>query len=217
MDWVTHFPGHLVSTGTAPSPTYGSVRPLTSTEALAVSLSELSDIRYLDASARALELCVNGAASPAEAQAYLLLCANRRLGGEGFPKPKLNMRIDYSPAARRLVGRSFAVADCLWPEPRKILEVNGEAFHANSDGFLVETARRPALESMGYTVAEVTPAQMADLSLFDTMLPVIAEKLGFPLKRPTAAFLRARDRLHHELFSCPYEPAWTGSRRLKSK
>lgn len=191
--------------------------PLTSVEAIAGVARGLRGTRYLSAVERALGMCRNGAASPAEAKAAMVTCFDAHSGGEGWGSPKLNMRIPFSSEAQRLAGRSCAVADCLWEREKVDFEVNGMAFHADAEGFLVETGRRPALESMGYKVFEVTPAQMADLETLETMLENFSRQTGMPLKRRTVAFLKARKRLHEELFGRPYEPVWDGARRRKNE
>ena len=191
--------------------------PLTSVEHLAVAVSQLRGVRYLDVVARALKMSRDGAASPAEVQANMLVCLAARYGGEAWGNPKLNMRVPYTEKAKRLASREYAVADCLWPETKDILEVNGEGFHADAGGFRVETGRRPALESMGYTVLEVTPAQMRDLETLETMLENFSSQTGRALRKRTAHFLAAREELHRELFMRPYEPVWDGSRRRKNR
>lgn len=191
--------------------------PLTTSDQLAFAASNAAGLRGLPISRQALALCNDGAASPAEAQALLLLCADARMGGEGLPKPLLNAKIPFSSEAKLLGSSSYAVADCLWPQEKRILEVNGMDYHADRDGFLIQTGRTPALESMGYTVAELTPAQMADLETFDAMIPILALKLGFKPKKRTSHFLRARNLLHEELFLKSWEPVWTGTRRLKNE
>lgn len=190
--------------------------PLTSVEDLAVVASQLSGVRYLDVVVRALGMCRDGAASPAEAKANMIVCFDPRNGGEGWGDPKLNMRIPYSEKARRLARAEYAVADCLWAGEKDILEVNGEAFHADARGYRVETGRRPALESMGYEVLELTPAQMGDLETLETLLENFARQTGRVLRKRTAHFLRMREKLHGELFGHPYEPVWDGSRRRKN-
>lgn len=182
--------------------------PLTDTGSIARLLDGLGGPHRFKEARRALDATIDGAASPEEVRALLMLCSDRWLGGESWETPLLNARIDLTLEAKALSHRGFFVADALWPETRGILEVNGEVAHADEDGFLIASGRTPALESMGYRVAELNHEQMADLELFDAMLPTISSKLGLPLKKRTAAFLARRDRLHRELFRRPYEPSW---------
>lgn len=191
--------------------------PLTSVEDILAVMPELAGLRYVDVARRASGLCRNGAASPAEVQANMITCFDARAGGEGWGSPKLNMKIPYTEKARQLAGRSYAVADCLWEEAKTVLEVNGEAFHADSGGFRVESGRRLALESMGYEVLEVTPAQMSELETLETVLENCAKRSGMKLRSRTVAFIKAREKLHRELFERPYEPVWDGARRRRGE
>ena len=149
---------------------------------------------------RALGMALNGSGSPAETKALLLLCSGVWNGGESFGKPDLNRRVGFTREAGSLAHGNFCIADALWVEHKRILEVNGTAFHADRDGFRISSGRTAALENMGYTVADLLYEQMADLKLFDAVLPTLAEKLGFALQKRTTAFLQRRNHLHKSLF-----------------
>lgn len=180
--------------------------PLTSTQAIEAVAPSLTRARGLRASLAALSICRNGAASPLEAYAHLLLCSGCHIGGESWGNPELNRRIALTPQAQALAHTSFCIGDLVWAARKRVLEVHGEGFHADSLGFRLDTGRRAGLESMGYEAPELTYEQMANLELFDAVLPSVANKLGFSLQRRTPAFLRRRDRLHRELFGVPYDP-----------
>lgn len=179
--------------------------PLTSVERLR-DFARSVGLGSRNALVRALPLVRDGAASPLEVKANLLLCSGSWNGGESWGDPHLNRRIALSPGARALAHTPFCVADCLWPENHAVLEVLGEAYHSDEYGFKLASGRTAALESMGYKVAEIINEQMADLSLLDALLPSLAEKLGFSYVAPSVAFLRRRDRLHRELFRRRFEP-----------
>ena len=179
--------------------------PLTSAHDIAAALDEVRGSKGVKEARRALALLMEGAASPEEVRAALMLCSGVRHGGESWGRPDLNRRIIYTPEARALAHASFAVADLLWPELKVDLEVQGKAFHADERGFEVASGRRAALESMGYQVRELTHEQMANLSLFDAIVSPMATQIGLPLQRRSRAFLERRRRLHGELFGKPYE------------
>ncbi len=186
--------------------------PLTSVEELGSLLATLDPTgrsRSFSVVRRALAMTRNGAASPAEVQANLLLCSTTHNGGESWGDPFLNRHVHFTDNARKLAHASFAIADSIWPEHRSILEVQGEEYHTDDLGYRLLSGRTAALESMGYSIAEILPFQMADLELFDAILTSLGKRLGFSPCKPTAAHLRRRDELHHELFSMPYEPTAT--------
>lgn len=184
--------------------------PLTTAEHLIVKLDQMIEragARGIPGGQRvrkAVRFVRDGAASPAEVQAFMLLCLGKWFGSEEWGDPFLNHRIDFTPETQRIACQGYCIADMLWKDRRALLEVNGEGYHADAMGFKLASGRRAALESMGYEVLEITPAQMADLEQLDTMLPRFAEKLGFDLVNRTPAFLRRRDALHRELFSVPF-------------
>lgn len=155
---------------------------------------------------RAIGMVHDGAASPEEARACMLLCSGAWYGGMGWDAPDMNRVIPFTPSARTIARMPYCIGDMVWQGRRSILEVQGEAFHASEHGFRVATGRTAALESMGYAVAEVTHSQMADLELFDYLLSVLAMKLGFPCHCMSRAFLERRERLHGELFCMAYDP-----------
>lgn len=179
--------------------------PLTSIEAIEAYARRIG-FDGNDTLKRALAMSANGSASPAEAKAYLLLCSGAWNGGESFGEPSLNRRVVYTPEASALAGGRFCVADILWAGTKRDLEIQSEEYHADDLGYREASGRTSALENMGYTVAELTYQQMADLELFDAVLPTLAKKLGFELRERSVAFLRRRAKLHAALFCKPYEP-----------
>lgn len=130
----------------------------------------------------------------------MLLCLPPRYGGEHLETPYLNRRINYSPLARCMTDGESCVADLVWPDRKVIIEANGFKFHADRMGFLEMTGRTSALESMGYTVVDITYGQMADLTQFDVKLDRIASALGLNLRKRTREFLEKRNELHAALF-----------------
>lgn len=179
--------------------------PLSSVEQISKALDGLEGVRGLPAARRALRAARDGAASPAEVFANLLLCSGAWMGGESWGDPDLNRQVPYAPSAKALAHSQFGVADMLWPDSCGDLEIQGKDFHADDLGFALASGRRAAFESMGYTVSELTWEQMADLELFDAVLPVLSRQLGFGLQERTPAFLRRRDELHRALFEAPYD------------
>ena len=174
--------------------------PLTSSEMLRLVAAELVGARDTKLARSTLEVMRDGSASPVESRAYLLLCAGRTHGGEAFGVPDLNRRITFDAKARALAHQSSCFGDMVWIDRKRVLEVQGYGFHTDEQGFYVQTGRAPALQAMGYRMSEITYAQMADLEVFDALLTMLAEDLGFPLARRTPKFIARRDELHRALF-----------------
>lgn len=179
--------------------------PLTSVERLHDVAARLGGVRGLSVARRALGLVRNGAASPAEVYCCLLLLSGVWAGGESWGDPDLNRQIFFTPQAQALAGTAFCVGDIVWPDRKRILEVQSELWHADREGFYIKTGRTPALGSMGYEVMEITYRQMADLEQFDAILPFLADHLGFGLQKRTVPFLKRRSKLHAQLFGAPYD------------
>ena len=183
--------------------------PLTSVSEMASLLDEAGagqGVEGAETARRALETVMEGAASPEEVRAVMLLCSPTWLGGESWGRPDLNRTVLLTSSAKAIAHQARCVADVLWARQKVDLEVQGKAFHADEQGFNVATGRRPALESMGYAVLELTHEQMANLELLDAMLPTFARALGMPLRSRTPAFLKRRAALHRALFDGPYDP-----------
>ncbi|MBE6468807.1 MAG: hypothetical protein E7001_02300 [Coriobacteriaceae bacterium] len=174
--------------------------PLFSLEELRLFASSHAGKRGARRFNRAVSCARDGAASVLEAKALLLLSGSTWIGGEGLPWPELNVRIDFDEQARLLAGGRYCSADQLWRERRLIVEVNGKAFHADRQGFSLQSGRTAALRSMGYEVLDINYEQISDLSKFESMVEMIARALGERLKKRTPAFLRRRERLHKILF-----------------
>lgn len=174
--------------------------PLISSEDLLASAARLADMHGLPALRRAAQFILDGSGSPLETQWIILTCLPPRLGGEGWDRPLLNCRLDFSPEVKELAGMPYCICDIIWPALKSIIEVNGFDYHADDMGFYVASNRHPALEAMGYTVQEVNHSQMSKLELLDVILSVCARRLDLPLQKRTSSFLNRRELLHSRLF-----------------
>lgn len=174
--------------------------PLTSVDRLAELVSRVQATRGVPALKRALDNTRDGSASPLETRVLLLCCSNPYFGGEGWPWPSINRRIDFPRHLRTLAESNYCIADLLWPERKVDLEVNGEEYHTDEDGFVLYNGRRAALEAMNYTVLDINYAQASNLASLDIMLDSFAQKLGIRPKRRTVAFLQRKKKLHAALF-----------------
>lgn len=174
--------------------------PLTTRDNLIAAAHDIKGVRGIEVARKALPLVVEGSGSPLETKLVMLLCLPPRYGGEHLETPYLNRRISYSPLARCMTDDKSCVADLVWPDRKVIIEANGFKFHADRMGFFEMTGRTSALESMGYTVVDITYGQMADLTQFDVKLNRIASALGLNIRKRTKEFLEKRSELHEALF-----------------
>ena len=180
--------------------------PLSSTQELKTLCDALKGMRGTKDAGLAIRLVDNGSASPLESKAHLLLFSGRRNGGEWLAHPWLNRRIDFSDSARALAGNRYCIGDMVFPLAKAVIEVNGFAFHADRQGFSIQSGRTAALKSMGYRVIDLNYQQLSNLEQLDSLLPAIAHDLGLPLRPKTTTFLKRREILHTNLFDTnPYE------------
>ena len=72
----------------------------------------------------------------------------------GLPVPQTNARIEAG-------GRWFEV-DCLWPESRVVVELDGHAFHSTRAAFERDRERDRLLQAAGWRVVRITWRQLRD-------------------------------------------------------
>ena len=153
---------------------------------------------------RAAELVVDGAASPFEVVAGMLLGFSRRLGGEGYGAFSHNRKVALTLDSRRLARRGFLVCDLFWAagEGRRALDVECQSrlVHASGDAALSDADRSAALDLMGVDVVNVTYGQLADPRRFEALSQLVAQKLGVPHREKTAGQRAAAERLRAEVF-----------------
>ena len=151
----------------------------------------------------AAELVTEGAASPFEAQAAMLLGFPCKLGGEGYGGFTHNHEVTLSDAARRLAGRRTCRCDLYWPSAggRRALdlECQSKLFHVGESRGLSDADRATALQSMGIEVLLATYAQFDDERRFDALSAAIAEKIGRTPPERTREYLEARAKLRDEV------------------
>ena len=78
---------------------------------------------------RALELAMEGSASPSETVVALMLSLPREKGGYGFRRPSLNARLDVKPVERGNVGQEVYFLDAFWQDAFADVEYESASFH----------------------------------------------------------------------------------------
>lgn len=173
--------------------------PLVSWQDLERALILAGHTRRTNTIRRALELSAPGSGSPLETAAYLVLCGGAYGGFEKWPRPLLNARLTLSGEAAAVAGYSSCIPDMLWEEKRIAVELNGEAYHADKNGFRLASNKRAALESMGYRILELTYQQIFDIKRYDAIIQQFSSEVGLPIARRTDAYLEKRRRARIEL------------------
>ena len=119
----------------------------TTARRLKTFVKKAAGVRGVKKAMRALSWVRDGAASPAEVDAMLLLCLPLQLGGYSFELPELNGRITLSTKAQNMLGYDTCFCDLLWKSPRAALEYNSRAFHSGFEKTSRDEMRRAAIES----------------------------------------------------------------------
>lgn len=159
----------------------------------------------------------NGAASPAESQAFLLLCLPRKKGGYALDKPALNQRLLVSRHSVSAIPESLEVPfrktrrpDFFWPASKLALEYESSAHHSSHPDISRDSMRRIELERAGVHVMTLTNRQLYDRDLFDRVARTIAKKTGKRLHDPPAQWfkkqLALRNKILHAHGRLPKEP-----------
>lgn len=174
--------------------------PLVSCESLQQVLSELGRLHGIGVARRAAQFVHPGSGSPLETKMCMIACLPPRYGGESLPSPELNRRIAFDPQAANLAHMKSCVGDLVWSDKKVVLEVNGYEFHADRSGFKIESGREGALESMGYTVVDITCEQMSNEFMLDLKLERLSSALGAALQKRSERFLKERRDLLAALF-----------------
>ena len=150
---------------------------------------------------------VPGAASPAEAKLCLAVCAPRKLGGQGLPKPRLNVDLQVTSEAQALTQRRAIRPDELWEEPKVILEYMG-SHHAEEARMGEDASRDNALAAMGYKVIHVTKRQVKDPDLYRGLMQHLAAELDVRLRTPTRGMVASQEHLRSTLFGNSKDRTW---------
>lgn len=153
---------------------------------------------------RAAEKALDGAASPLEVQAALLLGLSRRMGGSGFPAIRLNARIPMSPGARLIASKETCFADLLIEGKEGtrpvVVECQSELIHNADEQALADGERLMALQSMGYTVVPLTHEQLAIPPVYAMVERYLARELGLRVKSKSPGLKRKELDLRRDLF-----------------
>lgn len=177
-------------------------RPPLATPQTILRFAEMSDARRGRLRLRqAASLMREGAASPFEVRAGILLGLPRRLGGEGFEGFTFNHKVTLSREGRLLAQRQFCMCDLFWEDGSLDLECQSAVVHQEEHSFLSDSDRCTALSYMGINVLPITYAQLRDAQRFAALTKTIARFLGTQPRKKTDAQAQQADELRREVMS----------------
>lgn len=141
-----------------------------------------TDSKNFRAFQQALQIAVEGSASPCETIMHGMFGAPMRYGGFGMcglpGGVRLNETIRFDQRARDASGgMPYAIADAYIPSARVALEYNG-AYHEQAAPQLHDNRRNNGLKAMGIDVLVLDRAQMRDLQALEAIAMTIYKRAG---------------------------------------
>ena len=170
--------------------------PLTNVARLSGFIEKSGNFQGKQAARRAMRHVIDGSASPRETQLAMMLALPYRLGGYGFPNPKLNYAVR---PPKHLGTRRRYVLDLYWPELKLDVEYDSDSFHAHEEKMLLDGRRRAALEAMGITSVNVTSGQVRNSGAFNELAKQLAVLANHRLRYKDPDFTKAHLRLRDDL------------------
>lgn len=175
-------------------------RPPLATPQTILRFAEMSDARRGRLRLQqATALMREGAASPFEVRAGILLGFPRHLGGEGFGDFTFNHKVALSREGRLLAQRQFCMCDLFWEEGNLDLECQSAVVHQEERSFLSDSDRCAALSYMGINVLPITYAQLRDAQRFAALTKTIARFLGTHPRKKTSTQAQRAEELRREV------------------
>lgn len=162
---------------------------LTTPQKIERYLGKVKNTRGIERAKAAVRHLAKGAASPKEADAYLLLCLPCHEGGYGIKAPILNQRVELDGKAAKPIDEDARTMnptkrpDFLWWKQRLALEYDSNEHHSNEQAVRRDSARRGELEYADIHVITLTGTQLYDRDQFDKVARTIAKRTGKSLVR----------------------------------
>ena len=150
------------------------------------------------AALEALDLVIDGAASPMEAKVAMLLTLPASRGGYGLPQAQLNPELPLPPDARQLYACATVRPDLYWPAARFGVEYDGDV-HEGDGTHATDVARSGALRLMDVDELTLSKAQAYDAQAFHALAGTAAKRIGYRLRIRREDFPVRVTRLREEL------------------
>lgn len=157
------------------------VEPLTSIRALKDFATLHPSLRGAKKIARVLRYITDGSASPRETKQALILGLPLMYGGYGLGMPHMNYKVEATPAARTLTGKTSFRCDLCWPEAKLDVEYQSKEHHSGEIKRISDSRRTNALAFMGWNVVCITNSELDSMVATD----LIAETIRRYLRKRT--------------------------------
>lgn len=115
---------------------------------------------------KALDLIIDNSASPQESKFIIKLFGPRHLGAYGVKNLVSNCEIKLSRGAAKILGRYSIKPDLSCLKTKIALEYQSKMFHNNAEQFEIDKVRSAALTYDGWTVFNIVPSQLKNISSF---------------------------------------------------
>ncbi len=173
--------------------------PLTSVTKLDTFIRKTPGLKGHKNAQRALGFIADGSASPMETILTMLLALPYRLGGYGFPMPRLNYPIEVVVTSRGFQTKRRFKGDLYWPDARVDVEYDSDAYHAAHERIDPDAKRRNALIAGGVKVITVTKAQTMSFSAMCKLVAELSKLLKKRLQYPVPEFYQQNLNLRKQL------------------
>lgn len=182
---------------------FESRSPLTSVAALRRYVAKCRGLHGVKKAQMALRHIADGAASPMETAAVMLLTLPTRLGGYGLPLPELNSPVEVLRAnagpLQGAHGRQTLWCDAYWRNERVALEYDSDMFHAASEKIARDANRRALLTKTDIKVVTLTKGQIMNANMMDEAALALSRALGRRSRSRATGVLGKRHRLRERL------------------
>lgn len=148
---------------------------------------------------RLLGYLSDGAASPAEAKLALAIGSPRSMGGQGLPRPELNIDIPLGRKLAMLTDKQSVRPDLLWHEWGLALDYLGQ-IHADPRRMEQDVGRDNAISALGLHHIRVTKLQLQRPDLYRGLMDELRMRLGARQHMPTPKVMAKQESLRHLLF-----------------
>lgn len=143
----------------------------------------------------ALALSCEGALSPLEVLANLILCTPRKCGGEGLPTPQLNAPVQLSDTAASIAGQRTCYCDMLIKgRTRKLVDIEcqGEAWHKEESKVMSDFNRAAGLKRCGIEVIYLTFEVLSNEERTEALVELARRVIGWAPRPLTPKYLASR-------------------------